>query len=41
MVRLKSRISGNNIDFTAEAEIQIDSIQLNNTKIIKPIASKY
>jgi hypothetical protein len=37
--RLKSRISGNDIDFTAAAEVQIDSIQLYNTKIRNSIAA--
>ena len=37
--RLKSRISGNDIDFTAGAEMQINSFQLYNTKIIKTIAA--
>ena len=35
--RLKSRISGKDIDFTANAEVQIDSFQLFNTKITKTI----
>jgi hypothetical protein len=37
--KLKSRIAGSNIDFTAGAELQISSIQLYNTKIIKPVAA--
>jgi hypothetical protein len=35
--RLKSRISGKDIDFTAVAEVEIDSFQLFNTRITKPI----
>ncbi|HUX55810.1 MAG TPA: AsmA-like C-terminal region-containing protein [Bacteroidales bacterium] len=38
--RLKSRISGKNIDFTAGAEVLIDSLQLYNTKIINPIITE-
>ncbi len=34
---LKSRISGNNIDFTSEADLQINSFQLYNTRITRPI----
>jgi hypothetical protein len=37
--RLKSRISGNDIDFTASADVQIDSIQLYNTRIRNRIAT--
>jgi hypothetical protein len=37
--RLKSRISGKDIDFTAVAEMQITSFQLYNTKITKTIAA--
>jgi AsmA-like C-terminal region len=37
--KLKSKISGNNLDFTSKAVIQIDSIQLNDTKIIKTISA--
>ncbi|MCX6327250.1 MAG: hypothetical protein NT144_11460 [Bacteroidia bacterium] len=37
--RLKSRISGDDIDFTGGAEMQINSFQLYNTKIIKTIAA--
>lgn len=36
---LKSTISGDNIDFTATAEMQINNIQLYNTRITKPIAA--
>jgi len=35
--RLKSRISEKNIDFTAIASMQIDSVHLYNSRIIKPI----
>ena len=36
---LKSRIKGDKIDFTAGGELQIDSLQLYNTKIIKTITT--
>jgi hypothetical protein len=35
--RLKSRITGSDIDFTADAEIQIESFQIYNTNISKPV----
>ncbi|MCE5346044.1 MAG: AsmA-like C-terminal region-containing protein [Bacteroidales bacterium] len=38
--RIKSRISGEDVDFTAGAEIQISTFQLYNTTINKPISSK-
>ncbi|MCX6254350.1 MAG: hypothetical protein NTV31_07725 [Bacteroidia bacterium] len=38
--RLKSRISGSDIDFTAGSEIQIEYLQLYNTKITKTIVAK-
>jgi len=37
--RLKSKISGNDIDFNAEAAILIDSVKLYNTSIKKSIAA--
>lgn len=37
--KLKSKISGDNIDFTSEAVMQIDSIKLYNTKITKTITA--
>jgi len=37
--RLKSRISGNEVDFTAKADVQIDTFQLFNTKITKQITT--
>jgi hypothetical protein len=38
--KLKSRISGDDIDFTAGSEIQINSFQLYNTKITKTISAE-
>ena len=38
--RLKSRISGSNIDFMADAEIVIDTFQLYNTKISVPLTTE-
>ena len=38
--RLKSRISGKDIDFTANAEMQIDRFQFYNTRIIKTITTE-
>ena len=38
--RLKSRISGNSIDFTADAELQIDTFQLYNAGITRTIAAE-
>jgi len=37
--RMKSRISGKDIDFTAGAEIQIDSLRLNDIRIVQPFAT--
>ncbi|MEI6049473.1 MAG: AsmA-like C-terminal region-containing protein [Bacteroidota bacterium] len=37
--KLKSKISGNDIDFTGAAEIQIDSLQIFNTKIRNTVAA--
>ncbi len=37
---LKSRIHGDNIDFNADGEVQIDSIQLNSTRINKMILAE-
>ena len=37
---LKSRIHGDNIDFNASGEIQIDSIQLHSTRINKTIVTE-
>jgi hypothetical protein len=38
--KVKSRISGSEIDFTAGAEIQIEDLQLYNTKLTKPISAE-
>jgi AsmA-like C-terminal region len=38
--RLKSRISGNNIDFTSGSEMQINHFQLYNFVINKPVGTK-
>ncbi len=38
--RLKSRITGNNIDFTGSSELQIRNLQLYNFLIDKPIDTK-
>jgi hypothetical protein len=38
--RLKSKISGNNIDFTSNTEMEITGFQLYNTSIIKPISAE-
>ena len=38
--KLKSRITGNNIDFTAGTEIQINRFQLYNFSMDKPIVAK-
>jgi hypothetical protein len=38
--KLKSMISGDNIEFTAQADLQINSFQLFNTKIAKPVSAE-
>ena len=38
--KLKSRISGDEIDFTAQADLQITTFQLFNTKIRKPVSAE-
>jgi hypothetical protein len=39
-IRIKSRISGNDIDFTSGGKIQFDSIRLFNYKISRPVAAE-
>jgi len=38
--KLKSRITGDVIDFTAQADMQINNFQLYNTKITKPVSAE-
>ena len=38
--KLKSRISGDEIDFTAQADLQITTFQLFNTKIRNPVSAE-